>query len=163
MRRLSALRQGLISVDRIKDALVTAQGDLFLTACYLDVRPGELDSYIRASDEIQGFVAAIDTVKKNADYDRLSKDQFEDQLDRLTKAYRIDALEVIHELATMPFDSAAMADVKLKAAVQLKGSNLETKDDGGHSLVLAELNQLYQQSAPRIRSIRAVQVEYEDS
>jgi len=161
--RRSALKQGLISEKTIKDALTTTRGDLFLTACYLDVRPGELDSFIRTSDEIQGFVAAIDSVKKNADYDRLSRDQFEYQIDLLTKAYRIDAIEVIHELATMDFDSAAMAEVKLKAAVQLKGAVVEKVGDGEHSLVLQELNLLYQQSAPRIKSIRAVQVEYEGS
>ena len=59
----SPFKQGLITVDRVKDTLLLARGDLFLTACYLDVRPGELDNYIRASDEIQGFVAAIDTAE----------------------------------------------------------------------------------------------------
>jgi hypothetical protein len=159
--RKSPLKQGLISEQTVKDALSTSRGDLFLAACYLDVRPGELDGYIRASESIQGFVAAIDSVKRDNAYDKLSKDQFEDQLDLLTKSYRIDALEIIHDLATMDFDSAAMAEVKLKAAVQLKGSTVEKADVGEHALVLAELNQLYQQSAPRIKSIRAVQVEYE--
>ena len=110
-------------------------------------------------------VAAIDCVKRDPDYDRLSNDQFEDQLERLTKAYRVEALGIIHDLATIPMTSeltAAMAEVKLKAAVQLLGANVDNSKNGDQMLVLQELNQLYQQSAPRIKSIRVAQIEFKE-
>lgn len=160
-----ALRDGLVSEQTITDALTSARGDLFIASCYLGVTARELDGYIRSSETIQGFVAAIDRVKRDPEYDRLSNDQFEDQLDRLTKAYRVEALGIIHELATIPMTTeltAAMAEVKLKAAVQLRGANVDNSKNGDQMLVLQELNQLYQQSAPRIKSIRVAQIEFKE-
>ena len=156
-----ALRQGLVSEQTIRDALTSAKGDLFLASSYLGVTGRELDSYIRASEELQAFVAAIATVKQDPAYKKMSSEQFADELDRLTRGFRLEALDVIHELATMPFDTAAMAEVKLKAAVQLRGAVADTPKGGDQSAVLMELNQIYQQTAPRIKSVRAVQIEYE--
>lgn len=174
-----SLRAGLIDHDTICAALMTARGDLFLAASYLGCTGRELDSYIRASDELQGYVAAITTVKQDSDYKRMSVAQFEEQLENLTRGYRLEGLDVIHEIATMPLTtpptqdafgnitpagtiSAAMVDVKLKAAIQLRGA-AGSADAGSaeHNLILQELNQAYQQAAPRIKSIRAVQIEYE--
>lgn len=156
-----ALRQGLISEQIIRDSLTVAKGDLFLASSYLGVTGRELDGYIRASEDLQGFVAAIAKVKRDPLYDKMSADQFTDELDRMTRGMRVEALDVIHELATMPFgESAAMAEVKLKAAVQLRGA-ADAPITGGQTAVLQELNLLYQQAAPRIKSVRAVQIEYE--
>ena len=77
------------------------------------------------------------------------------------EGYRIEALDVIHEMAMMTYDSAAMAEVKLKAAIALRGApeaKVGTQDNGA---VLAELNAIYQEAAPRIRTVRAVQIEYD--
>lgn len=159
-----ALRQGLISEQTIKDSLITPRGDLFLAAMYLGVTPRELDSYIRSSEEIQGFVAATEVVKKNADYNRMSVEQFTDQLDQLTRAYQVEAVDIIHDLATIPMTkdlSAAMAEIKLKAAIQLRGAGKDTSTNTGQASVLAELNELYHASAPRIKSIRVAQIEYQ--
>jgi hypothetical protein len=159
--RKSALSQGLISEETIKDALTTARGDIFLSACYLGVSVRELHTFLRASESLQAFVGAIDRVKHDSEYDKLTKEQFEDQLDILTKSLHIEALDIIHGMAVMNFDSAAMAEVKLKAAIQLKSTKIDARPEGENALVLQELNKLYRESAPRIRSIRAVQVEYE--
>ena len=155
------MKKGLISVDSVKKALATCRGDLFTTAAYLNVYPRELDSYIRLSGELQAFVGTIDRVKADQDYDRISAEQFAERLEVLTRAYKAEAIDIIHELATMPFDTAAMAEIKLKAAVQLRGAAEVKQANNDHMAVLAELNQLYQQSAPRIKSIRVAQVEYE--
>lgn len=157
-----ALRDGLISEQTIRDALVQARGDLFVGACYLSVTARELDSYIRSSEDLQAFVGAIETVKRDAGYDKLSADQFADRLEVLTRSYRIEALDIIHDMARMSFDSAAMAEVKLKAAVQLRGAQTEKVASGDQMAVLSELNELYQLNAPRIKSIRAVQIEYKE-
>ena len=157
----TALRQGLISEQTIKDALVSAKGDLFVAASYLSVSPRELDSYIRSSEDIQTFASSVAMVKRNVDYDRMSVEQFREQLEQVTLAYRVEAVEVIHQLATMGFDSAAMAEVKLKAAIQLAGKHNDTPQNTEQATVLAELNNLYQQNAPRVKSIRIAQIEYQ--
>lgn len=158
----NALMMGLISEQNIRDAIITARGDVFLTAAYLSCTPREIDRYIRASEGLQAFVGSIAVVKKDANYDRMSADQFREELEQLTRAYRVEAIEVIRELASMPFDSAAMADVKLKAAIELRGANTDAPINNSHSQVLAELNDRYQQSAPRIRSIRIAQIDYNE-
>jgi hypothetical protein len=156
-----ALRDGLISEKTIRDSLLLAKGDIFLSASYLGCTTRELDSYIRASDELQGFVAAIETVKRNPDYDRMSAERFTSELENLTRAYRVEALGVIHDLATMPFETAAMAEVKLKAAIQLRGVKDETSGGGDQLQILQELNQAYLTSAPRIRSVRVTTAQIE--
>jgi hypothetical protein len=156
-----SLRAGTVTTTTISEALLSSRGDLFVAASILGVTGRELDSYIRASDELQNFAAAIGSVKASGDYKRFSDEQFADELERLTKGYRLEALDVIHELATMTYDSAAMAEVKLKAAVALRGApeaKVGTQDNGA---VLAELNAIYQESAPRIRTVRAIQIEYQ--
>ena len=158
-----ALRRGDIDEEVIRRALTTCKGDIFKASGMLYVAPRELDRYIRSSEELQGFAAAIATVKKNVDYDRISTEQFREELDNLTRSYRIEATNVIYELATMPFnDSAALADVKLKAAMQLRGAHSDAPVNSDQQQILAELNRLYQESAPRIKSTRiAIEVEYQ--
>jgi hypothetical protein len=157
-----SLRAGLITEDSLVAALMSARGDLFVAASILGVTGRELDGYVRASEGLQAFCAAIGTVKTSTDYKRLSDEQFEDELERLTKGYRLEALDVIHEVATEPIKgmSAAEKEVKLKAAIALRGAPEAKAGVNDHSQVLAELNELYQQNAPRIKSVRAVQIEY---
>ena len=157
-----ALRDGLISEDTITSALTIARGDLFISASYLGVTTRELDGYIRSSDSLQAFVGAIATVKTDSGYDRLSVEQFNDKLAQLTRAYKIEATEIIHDMASMDFETAAMADVKLKAAIALRGSHSEVIHNNDHAQALVELNQAYQQAAPRIKSIRVAQIEFQD-
>lgn len=160
-----ALREGLITEDTIKDALTMAKGDLFLSSCYLGVTARELDGYIRASELLQGFVAAIAKVKKDPEYDRMSNEQFSDELDRLSRSYQIEALDVIHEIAIGKAVSAADREVKLKAAIALRGTQVAKKTDNGQMATFAELNELYHQNAPRIKSVRiqTAQVEFHDN
>lgn len=161
-----ALRSGTITEQSCSDALMTAKGDLFVAAAYLKVKPRELDSYIRASEDLQAFVAAIGCVKASAEYSKLSTEQFADQMEIKTRSYRLEALDVIHEIATLEDNgpeplSAAMMEVKLKAAIQLRGSAPEAPVNNGQSQIMTELNQLYQQASTRIKSIRVAQIEYD--
>jgi hypothetical protein len=158
----NALRDGLVTEDSITCALLECKGDLFLSSSYLGVTARELDGYIRASEELQAFVAAIKKVKSNADYDSMSAEQFSNELDRLTSQYKVEALDIIHELATMQAKSAADREVKLKAAIQLHGVAPERKADSTQLATLNELNDLYYQSAQRIKSVRiqTAQIEF---
>lgn len=157
----NALNDGLISEQLVRDALTTARGDLFLASAYLGCTAREVDSYIRAREGLQAFVAAIEKVKKDDNYDKLSNDQFEDRLEYLTRAYKLEAIDIIHDMATMGFESAAMAEVKLKAAIQLHGVVHDAPKNTEHASILSELNDLYQISAPRIKSVRIAQIEFE--
>ncbi|WP_146229985.1 hypothetical protein [Paraburkholderia tropica] len=158
-----AKRAGLISEKSIKDALTEAKGDIFLASTTLDCTARELDGYIRASAELQQFAAAIDTVKSDAAYARMSAEQFESRLADLSRAYRVVGLEELHGLATMNHkDSAAMAKVKLQAAIALRGGSSVSGGDREIEHALAELNQLYHQNAPRIKEIRQTVIKLED-
>ena len=157
-----AMREGRISVASVSAALLSARGDLFIAASYLGCSGREIDSYIRSSEELQQFCTAIGTVKASPEYDRLSNEQFADELERLTRSYKLDAVEVIHDIAMLNAgDSAAMTEVKLKAAIALRGVPEPKKTTSDHTALLAELDAQYREQAPRIRTVRAVQIEYE--
>ena len=163
-----ALRRGDISENNVKESLLKARGDIFIASSYLSITPRELDRYIRTSDELQLFTGSIESVKQNAEYDKLSNEQFKRQLDNKTKSFKLDALDVIYDIATMDQGSigeipmtAAMYEVKLKAAIKLRGNDDEKSVNNDHLNILTELNNQYLQTAPRIKSIRAIQVEFE--
>ena len=169
----------MIDVGTIRDALTLGRGDIFLAAHYLGTTARELDSFIKSSDDLQVFVLAIADFKENSDYKGMSTAQFREQFEYLTRSYRVEGLEVIHELATMPFEvaehrdpitdelipagtiTAAMAKVKLEAAIQLRGVGDATGINGDHALALQEMNTLYQTMAPRIKSIRREVIEFD--
>ncbi|MGQ7939116.1 hypothetical protein [Paraburkholderia sp. D1E] len=156
-------RAGLISEQAIKEALAEAKGDIFLASCSLDCTAQELDRYIRASAELQNFAAAIEKVKIDPAYSRMSAEQFENELADLTRAYRVVGIEELHDLATMDHkDSAAMAKVKLQAAIALRGGQQQAGGDREIEHALSELNQLYHQNAPRIKEIRQTVIKLED-
>jgi formylmethanofuran dehydrogenase subunit E-like metal-binding protein len=157
------MRAGLISEDRIKEAMTDARGDLFLAACALDCTAQELDRYVRASAELQSFAAAIEKVKVDPVYSRMSAEQFDNELADLTRAYKVVGVEELHELATMdPKGSAAMAKVKLQAAIALRGGQQQVAGDREIEHALSELNTLYHQNAPRIKEIRQTTIKLED-
>ncbi|WP_124573247.1 MULTISPECIES: hypothetical protein [unclassified Burkholderia] len=157
------MRAGLISEESIKTALTEAKGDIFLAASTLDCTAHELDGYIRASTELQGFAAAIEKIKVDPAYSRMSSEQFEARIADLSRAYKVVGLEELHGLATMDHkDSAAMAKVKLQAAIALRGGEQRAVGDREIDLALSELNQLYHQNAPRIKEIRQTVVKLED-
>jgi hypothetical protein len=157
------MREGGITEPKIKRALTDARGDLFLAASTLDCTPQELDRYIRASSELQGFAAAIERVKVDPAYSRMSAEQFENELADLTRAYKVVGLEELHKLATMNAgDNAAMAKVKLQAAISLRGGEQRVGGDREIEHALAELNTLYHANAPRIKEIRQTVVTLTD-
>mgnify|MGYP001590390495 CR=1 FL=1 len=156
------MRAGLISESSIKMALTEAKGDIFLAACALDCSAGELDNYIRRSNVLQGFAATVEQVKRDPAYDKMSAEQFENQINTLSRSYKLDGLNVIHELAMMAAPDAATAKVKLDAAKSLRGGDGNTSHGGENEATLVELNQLYMANAPRIREIRTTVVTMTD-
>lgn len=157
------MRAGEISEDLIKKALTENKGDLFRSACALGCTAKELDRYIRSTDELQVFVVAIDQLKNDPAYERLSAKQFTEQLTLLIREGQVMALEEMQKLAGMSIgDSAAMAQVKFLACARLMGSVVSGGHGGELSDLLAELNQRYEEAAPRIREIRQTVVTLEN-
>lgn len=155
-----SLRAGAITVESITGALTMARGDLFLAASALKITGRELDGYIRSSGELQVVATGIAKVRASPEYEQLSGEQFAQELARLSLIDKVEANGVIRELATMKFGkSAALADVKLRAALAMRGAD-NTAQDGHQPALLAELNAQYLLTAPRIKSVRAVAIEY---
>jgi len=158
-----ARRAGGISEQGIKTALTESKGDIFLAACALDCTPRELDTYIRRSAALQAFAGAIEQVKIDPAYSRLSTEQFENQVADLVRAFRVDGIKEVHKLATMEFgDSAALAKVKLDAALALTGGSSTRQGNSETENALAELNALYHANAPRIKEIRQTVITLRD-
>ena len=149
-----ALRSGDINEQRIKETFTKCKGDLFVSAAYLGLSPLELDRCIKASDELQAFVSAIGQVKVMPAYAEMSAKQFSEELVARTQGYALDGLEVIHEIAMGEAEDAASRKVKLDAAIALRGSHVEQRQDSELDRTLHELNRLYHEHAPKITQIR---------
>jgi hypothetical protein len=148
------------SEDAVRDVLIANKGDLIISATRLGCRPSMLVSWIRAVPSLTAVWNEMEKVKADPDFDSASQSVFDAEIRRRTAAYKLDGIEVIHQIATTEHgESAAMADVRLKAAVQLRDAGGDITQGGSN--VLIELNELYRKSAPRIRSMRAVQIEFE--
>ena len=165
-----SLKKGLISEKSIKEALTKARGDIFLASSYLHVSTREVDRYIRSNEELQVFQGKIDKIKSNAEYEKYSTERFKKELEIKTREYKDSALDTIHSLASLPMVDdngepikAAMADVKLRAAIKLLGDSKDTPVKSDHAQILVELNNQYLSTAPRIKSIRVSQIEFEKS
>jgi hypothetical protein len=148
------------SEDAIRDVLIECRGDLVISAERIGCRPSTLVDWVRAVPKLTVVYNEIEKVKADADFDRATQAHFEDEIRRRTAAFKLDGLNVIHELAVSDHgESAAMADVRLKAAIQLRDAGGDSIQRGSN--VLVELNELYRISAPRIKSMRAIQIEFE--
>ena len=142
-----------VSIHKIKDLLTTTRGDIFQAACLMRTTFRELDHMIRRSEELSHFVRSIAEVKADEAYATFSDQQFAENLAYLSKQYRLEGLQEIHKLATVEADSAAMADVKLRAAIHLVGTQHGMRQ-GMNENLLKELMADYESAAPRIREIR---------
>ena len=151
-----------LTEDTVALVLTRNRGDLVSSSQTLNVRPSKLIEWIRSVPSVAVLWQTMDKVKRDPEFDNLSQAQFNAEIAARTAAYRLDGLEVIHELAVTDHEGVSgMADVRLKAAMALRGaSDLATTNGDG---VLAELNTLYYSNARRIKSMRAVQIEFSDS
>lgn len=170
------------SESMIRDTIAECKGDVFVAAQLLGTTPRQLTNAIKASESLQAFHLACEQVKVDPKYDQMSRAQFEAHLAELTSDYRLTGLLAMHDIATMPamvkqvvkdddgedmvIDvplSAAMLDVKLKAAIQLRGAGASNNANADLQNVLRELNASYQDQSKRIKSVRmAVQLEFQD-
>lgn len=156
----------MISEDLITEKLLIARGDIFVAASLLSLRPSQLDNCIRASESLQSIVCNIEMTKASPEYEKLSNDQFYAHIDKLNRQYKLEAMNVIYDIATIQGTaneplSAAMMDVKLKAAIALRGAPDNSSNNIEQSQMMQELNNIYRASATRIKSIRVAQIDYD--
>jgi hypothetical protein len=145
-----------LTESNIQAALIEARGDLFVASQMLGVTAIRLDRAIRVSTELQGTVLSLATERKdNQDFDRISVEELERAVSRRLALYRVDGLDALHDIATMPIgENPALVASKLGAAVRLAGG-LEAGGVGSEtSDILRELNAAYHASAPKIRIVR---------
>jgi hypothetical protein len=142
------------SEETVRTVLLTHKGDIIKSAGDLGVRPSTLVNWVKSVPSVAALWGEMEAVKADPAFEAASQQQFADEIRSRAAAYKLDGLEVIHELAVRDDEGvAAMAEVRLKAAIELRGAGEIAT--GGMSNVLAELNTLYQQHAPRIKSMRA--------
>jgi len=157
------MRAGLISESSIKAALTEARGIFSWLRVRSTVPRGNLISTSGDQASCKGFAASIEQIKRDPAYDKMSAEQFENEVATLSRSFKLDGLNEIHKLAMMEYgDSAALAKVKLDAARSLRGGDGHTGHGGEVEATLMELNQLYQANAPRIREIRTTVVTLSD-
>lgn len=149
---------GLYSEDNIRAALDQARGDIFRSASLMAVRPAQLDAAIRASDTLSAYAMAIQRVKADPGYEAMSSKAFAEETRKLAATMALDGLLTIHELATGSAETAAEKQVKLDAAKELRKAAPLVSGGGELGQLLAQLNQQYQENAPRIREIRTTTV-----
>lgn len=134
----------------MKDALIEAHGDLFVASQLLGITALRLNRSIQLSTTLQAVQDATSATAKG-----LSKEMLSEAIEQRLAAYRVAGLDALHDLATMPLDpNSAQNQVKLAAASRLAGT---PEAGGGGSDVaqaLRELNQLYNEHAPRLRVVR---------
>lgn len=151
-----------LTETRIRDVLIASRGDLFVASQQLGMTALKLDRAIRASEELQDVFAAIKQTKALESYSRLSQEQVEADVTARLAFYRADALDALHDLATMRHDgNAGLAQVKLLAAQRLSGPVDGLGGGGDLEQTLRHLNSEYEKTAPRIREIRQTVVTLE--
>ena len=111
-----------LTEERAAEILVQARGDLFVASQLLGLTSVKLDRMIRSSEPLQRTWLALRQVKALDEYDKLSQEQIEREVNVRLTHYRSDALEALHELATMDHgENAGLAQVRLLAASRLSG------------------------------------------
>jgi hypothetical protein len=140
----------------IERALLEAQGDIFVASQLLGhVTVLKLHRSIRASERLQNVFLNIKEVKALPEFDRISQEQLEQEIARRMTLYRSDALDSLHDLATMPItENSAMAQVKLSAAARLAGGVAEKESATDMEQTLRALNESFHANAPRIKLTR---------
>lgn len=138
-----------LTEDNAKAALIEARGDIFVASQLLSVTAIRLNRAIQVSATLQ---ATVDAIKEYGQ--GVSDAVIQKAISQRLGLYRVAGLDALHDLATMPIDTnSAQNQVKLAAAARLAGT-AEAEAGSDTSELLRELNNSYQQNAPRLRVTR---------
>ena len=143
-----------LTEQAVKKTLLENKGDLVMTAASLGIKISKLHSTIRCSSVLRSAMTTMERVKADPQYEDMSREQFADHIASLASVYQLEGLNTIHELAMMDHgDNASLADVRLKAAMALRGTGQQTNTGNGG--ILSELNDAYLAMATRVKNLRA--------
>ena len=133
-----------------KRALIESRGDIFVASQLLGVTTIRLDRAIRLSKVLEFALTESRQAKSG-----VTDEDIHEAIERRIALYRVDGLDALHDLATMPIDqNSAQNQVKLAAAARLAGG-LEGGATGGEMAeTFRDLRELYQKNAPRLRVTR---------
>lgn len=141
-----------VTEDSMKRALIEARGDIFVASQLLGITAIRLDRAIAISEVLK---AARLEAKAHQANDAISEAEISQAVDRRVALYRVAGLDALHDLATMPIDeNSAQNQVKLAAAARLAGPADNQSGSGDFASILRELNDSYQENAPRLRVTR---------
>jgi hypothetical protein len=144
-----------LTEDNMAAALVEARGDLFVASQLLQIRATRLDRAIQVSAKLAAVVAGIRDAQGSEPYLKASSQDFARAIERRLALGRIVGMDSLIELASMPLDeNSAQNQVRLAAAARLAGPPEGSQGGGELAEALRELNQAYQENAPRIRVTR---------
>ena len=145
-----------LNTEAVTTALKRTRGDIIEAAQLLTCKPREVAECIRGVDSLQNVMAAIRSEKaEHADWDRQSVEDFVKAIELRTALYRMEALEEIRDVAVMDAgENAELVKAKLQACFRLMGSGPMESTEGDLGAFLADLARRYQESAPRIKSLR---------
>jgi len=115
-----------------------------------------LHQTIRNDAYLQAYVVEVAKAVDAGAFDKLTRKQIEDDLASRALVYKSDALDALHDLATMPIDdNSAQNQIKLAAAARLVGPGAEAAHASTDTdAILRQLQEEYHRSAPRIKEIR---------
>lgn len=135
----------------LKEAIRLSAGDLFLASEYSRLSPIRLKHAIELSPALQ---TALELSRKHAGT-VLPPDVVNRAIEDRLAVYRVAGLDALNELATMPISrNSAQNQVKLAAAARLAGSPEGSGGSDEFSSLMRDLNQSYQENAPRLRVTR---------
>lgn len=146
-----------LAEPQIKSAVEQSRGDMLVAARILRIRLKDLMDACERVPALKTHMLMVNKTREQAsDFRRLTDEQFEAALKRNRQVYSVVALDEMYEVATMPIDpdNAEMVNAKLKACVELTKGAGGGGDGNELTEVLRELNVLYRESAPRIKTLR---------
>lgn len=143
----------------IRGAMKATGGNVALAAELLSTSVSRLDTAIRFHKLYQEF-KQYEPEKR---YLTMAAKQVAEEMEVKRVLFRYEALQSLHQLATMPLsDNSAQLQVKLLAATRLYSETGDASIGSEVDQTLRRLNEDYHQAAPRIKSIRERIVEFED-
>lgn len=144
-----------LTEDRVIEALTECKGDLIQTYMLLGIRLGVLNNFMRNVPRLRRLYQEMSRLREEEpdEYDRLTAEEFRRAMESRTALYQFEGLEVIHDLATMQHTNASEAEVRLKAAKELRGA--VGAQNGSLVALMQEMNEAYQSMAPRVKALRA--------
>jgi hypothetical protein len=151
----------------IREAIKKSKGSAVRAARMLKMTVSELEKQYDFQREMSKYLQDFrdEMAKDNPEYINRTLSEVEEDMRKRAVFYRAEALEALHDLASLPVDAetnSALAQVKLIAAQRLYQETGQTDNPNDMESTLRVLNQRFQEAAPRIKQIRERIIQFEN-